>query len=124
LALTGARLDGAECLALRLATHYLPAAKLAEAKQRIAAEPHRMEGILGQLSVTPPPARIEANRAQIYRLFASDVLEDIYAALETDESEWAAKELATLHTKSPQTMKVSLRLLREGARMNDFADEM
>ncbi|MEO6199279.1 MAG: enoyl-CoA hydratase/isomerase family protein, partial [Sphingomicrobium sp.] len=28
LALTGARLDGAECLKLRLATHYLPSARL------------------------------------------------------------------------------------------------
>ncbi|HRD64434.1 MAG TPA: tRNA (adenosine(37)-N6)-threonylcarbamoyltransferase complex dimerization subunit type 1 TsaB, partial [Nocardioides sp.] len=33
---TGARLDGAECLALGLATHYLPSEKLAEAKARIA----------------------------------------------------------------------------------------
>ena len=29
-----------------------------------------------------------------------------------------------LRSKSPQTMKVSLRLLREGAGMHDFADEM
>ena len=31
LALTGARLDGAECLALGLATQYLPSEKLGEA---------------------------------------------------------------------------------------------
>ena len=37
LALTGARLDGAECLWAGLATHYLPSANLAEAKARIAA---------------------------------------------------------------------------------------
>jgi enoyl-CoA hydratase len=124
LALTGARLDGAECLSLGIATHYLPAEALAEAKTRIAADPQRIEGILGQLSIAPPPARIEASRTLIDRLFASDALEDIYAALEADDGEWAAKELATLKTKSPQTMKVSLRLLREGAGMHDFADEM
>jgi enoyl-CoA hydratase len=124
LALTGARLDGAECLALGIATHYLPAEALEEAKARIAADPQRIDGILGQLAVAPPPARIEESRAQIDRLFASDRLEDIYAALAADDGEWAAKELATLKTKSPQTMKVSLRLLREGAAMNDFADEM
>lgn len=124
LALTGARLDGAECFALGLATHYLPVEALAEAKARIAADPARVEGILGQLSVTPPPARIEDNLAQIDRLFASDRLEEIYAALEADDGEWAAKELATLKTKSPQTMKVSLRLVKEGAHMHSFADEM
>ena len=124
LALTGARIDGAECLSLGLATHYLPSDALDEAKAQIGADPQGIEGILGQFSVTPPPARIDENRALIERLFASDVLEDVYAALEADCSDWAAKELATLKTKSPQTMKVSLRLLREGAGMHDFADEM
>ena len=46
------------------------------------------------------------------------------AALEADPSEWAAKELATLRTKSPQACKVSLRLLVEGRSMASFADEM
>ena len=124
LALTGARLDGAECLSLGLATHYLPAAALDEAKERIVADPSRIEGILGQLSITPPPARIDQHRPQIDRLFATDELEDILAALEEEGSDWAIKELATLGTKSPQTMKVSLRLLREGALMQDFAEEM
>ena len=64
------------------------------------------------------------HRDEIDRLFASDVLEEIYAALDVDGGEWAAKTLATLKTKSPQTMKVSLRLLREGAAMASFADEM
>lgn len=124
LALTGARIDGAECLSLGLATHYLPAEALEDAKARIAADPSRVEGILGQLSVTPPPAKIEESRIAIDRLFAADRLEDIYAALEADGGDWALKELATLRTKSPQTMKVSLRLLREGALMQNFADEM
>lgn len=39
LALTGARIDGAECIALGLATHYLPTEKLGEAKTRIVEHP-------------------------------------------------------------------------------------
>ncbi len=124
LALTGARLDGAECLAIGLATHYLPAEALAEAKTRIAEDPDRIEGILGQLSVKPPEARIVDNIPTINRLFASDRCEDILAALEADGSEWAAKELATLSTKSPQTCKVALRQLAEGAKMASFAENM
>jgi enoyl-CoA hydratase len=124
LALTGARIDGAECLALGLATHYLPAAALDEAKARIAAEPGAIAAILDALSATPPPAKIQINRAAIDHLFASDRLEDVFAALAADGGEWAAKELATLSTKSPQTMKVALRQLAEGKAMPSFADEM
>ncbi|WP_033074469.1 enoyl-CoA hydratase/isomerase family protein [Sphingopyxis sp. MWB1] len=124
LALTGARLDGAECLALGLATHYLPSEKLAEAKERIAAHPDRIGGILGELSATAPPAAVMDRLDKINRLFASDRYEDILAALEADGSEWAKKERDTLGTKSPQTCKVALRQLKEGAAMPDFAAEM
>ena len=124
LALTGARLDGAECLWAGLATHYLPADKLAEAKSRIADHPDRIAGILSELAVTPPTARIEANAERIAHHFRSNRLEDILASLEADDSEWAMKELATLHTKSPQTCKVALRQLAEAAQLTDFADEM
>ncbi|MGY2732764.1 enoyl-CoA hydratase/isomerase family protein [Sphingomonas sp. UYP23] len=124
LALTGHRLDGAECLALGLATHYLPSAALEDAKARIAADPATLAATLADLATSPPEARILAHRADIDRLFASDVLEDIYIALDADGGDWALKQLATLKTKSPQTMKVSLRLLREGATMPTFEDEM
>jgi enoyl-CoA hydratase len=124
LALTGARLDGAECHYLGLATHYIPQEALEEVKERIAARPERTEGILGAASVTPPEARIAANLLPINKAFASDRFEDIVAALEADPSDWAQTELVTLRSKSPQACKVSLRLLSDGARMQDFADEM
>ena len=124
IALTGHRLDGAECLALGLTTHYLPADKLEEAKARIAAAPRDIETILAEHAIPAPDARILAHRGAIDRLFASDRLEDILAALEADDSDWAQQQLATLRTKSPQACKVSLRLLAEGRTMPSFADEM
>ena len=124
LALTGARLDGAECLWAGIATHYLPADKLAEAKARISEHPDRIAGILSELSITPPDARIADNAERIIRHFASDRFEDILASLEADDSDWAAKELATLRTKSPQTCKVALRQLADSAQLDDFADNM
>lgn len=124
LALTGHRLDGAECLALGIATHYLPSASLEEAKARIIADPRSIDAILADLSVSAPDAKILAHREEIDRLFAADALEDVFAALAADPGDWAAAQLTTLRTKSPQTMKVSLRLLHEGALMHDFADEM
>lgn len=124
LALTGHRLDGAECVEMRLASDYLSSDALDEAKARIAADPAAIEATLGDLAAPIPEAKITAHEDDINRLFASDRLEDIYAALEADGGEWATATLATLKTKSPQTMKVSLRLLAEGQQMADFAAEM
>ncbi|MBX7459674.1 enoyl-CoA hydratase/isomerase family protein [Qipengyuania huizhouensis] len=124
LALTGARLDGAECVWAGIATHYLPTEKLAEAKARITEHPDRISGILSELSVSPPEARIETNFDAIKKHFASDRYEDILASLEADDSEWAAKELATLRSKSPQTCKVALRQLAESEKLDSFADNM
>ena len=124
LALTGARLDGAECHFAGLATHYIPSEKLAEAKARITDKPDRIGGILSELSEKPPEARIEANCERINRHFGSDRYEDILASLEADDSDWAAKELATLRTKSPQTCKVALRQLATSETLDSFADNM
>jgi len=124
LALTGHRLDGAEAHALGLATHYLPAAVLDEAKHRITAEPQAIEAILSDLSVPAPEARILRDRAAIDRLFAADRMEEIVAALEADGGDWAKAQLATLATKSPQALKVSLKLVLDGRTMPTFEDEM
>jgi enoyl-CoA hydratase len=125
LALTGSRVAGSGCLALGLATHYVPSSALAEAKMRIASEEvERIDGILGTVSDTPPASKIVETLVQINRHFASNAFEDILASLDGDESAWAMKELATLRTKSPQTCKVALRQLAESARLTDFADNM
>ena len=127
LALTGARLDGAECLWAGIATHYVPSEMLAEAKARIIEKPGRIAGVMSEMVGTPPKARIEENADRIRKHFASDRLEDIVASLEAaaeEGDEWAQKERDTLGTKSPQTLKVALRQLAEGEKMTDFADNM
>lgn len=124
LALTGARIDGAEALATGVATHYLPADKLAEAKARLAAKPSDVEDILTSLSVAPPLAKLLAHRDDIGHLFASDSYEDVLAALTADGSDWAKVQIATLATKSPQTCKVALRQLKQSLACATFADNM
>jgi len=124
LALTGARLDGAECVWAGLATHYLASESLAEARERIATDPDATEGILDEMSIIPPPSRLNSNKERIDRLFASDNLEDILSDLEADSSGWAVKELATLRAKSPLTMKVALREIAQAKHLTSFAEEM
>ena len=124
IALTGYRLNGAECVALGLATHFVAAAALDAVKAAIVETPQALATILDDASAPAADAAILAHRDEIERLFASDRLEDVLAALAADPGEWAAAQLATLASKSPQAMKVSLRLLAEGAARADFADEM
>ena len=124
MVLTGARLDGAECHYLNLATHYVEQAGLEELVDRIMKAPARAQGALGAAARSVPGAKIETNLPQITRLFASDRLEEVLAALESEESEWARTELATVRSKSPLSCKVSLRLLAEGANRTSFAEEM
>ena len=124
LALTAARLDGADCLAVGVATNHVPSDRLDTVKAAIAADPRRIEQILDQASVRPATAPILAQQADIDRLFASDSLETIMADLAVDDGTFACDTLAALRTKSPQSCKVALRLLRDAALRVDFADEM
>jgi len=124
MALTGARLDASECLYLGLATNYIEQSSLEELHERILKAPGRIQGALGAAAAIAPDAKIESNMGQITKLFASDRLEDVLAALEEDGSDWAQSELATLKSKSPLSCKVSLRLLAEGANRSSFAEEM
>jgi enoyl-CoA hydratase len=124
MVLTGARLDGAECHYLGLATHYVPQSSLEELVDRIAKMPERLSGVLGAAAASAPEAKISNNLGPIMRNFASDELEEIEAALEADESDWARSELATVRSKSPLSCKVSLRLLEDGAARRSFTDEM
>jgi enoyl-CoA hydratase len=131
LALTGARLKAADCLATGIATHFVESAKLIElldsfsnpppygGRDVISAIVTRFTGDAGAtVELTPE------NRARIDRLFAHDSVENIFAALEADGSDWSRTQLATLQTKSPQTMKVALRQLRIGGGLSRFADNM
>ena len=124
MALTGARLDAAECHYLGLATHYVSQSALPELVERLEKTPDRATGAIGHFTATPPDAKIAGNLALITRNFAADTLEEIEAALEADGGEWATGELGTIRVKSPLSCKVSLRLLAEGASRASFADEM
>jgi enoyl-CoA hydratase len=131
LALTGARLRAADCLALGIATQFVESGRVeamkagmvevlsaggdAEAAMCAAIEAHA--GDPGAPSVTQ-------QRAAIDRLFASDTVEEIFGALERDGSDWARAQLELLRTKSPQALKVSLRQLRTGRRLKAFDEDM
>lgn len=123
LALTGARLNGADCLWAGLATHHLPVESLADAKARLVdgEAPGR---VLGAFADQPGEAPITGQLIPILKHFAKPTLEAILASLAEDDSDWAAKTLATLSARCPLTCKVALRQMAEALRLESFAENM
>ena len=124
LALTGARLKAADTVFLGIHTHYLPTDALEAFRAILATDPAHPADVADGLEDDAGEPPIEAHLPAIDRLFRFDTLEEIFAALEADSSDWASAQLAILKTKSPQSMKVSLRQLRMGAKLDSFADNM
>ncbi|MFP5296622.1 MAG: enoyl-CoA hydratase/isomerase family protein, partial [Alphaproteobacteria bacterium] len=108
LALTGARLKAADTVFLGIHSHYLPTDALEAFRAILSADPAHPVDVADGLEADPGEAPIEARLASIDRLFAFDTVEAIFAALKADGSEWALAQLATLKTKSPQSLKVTL----------------
>jgi enoyl-CoA hydratase len=124
LALTGARLKAADTVFLGIHSHYLPSDALDAFRAILAADPAHPVDVADGLETDAGEPPIEAHLAAIDRLFVFDTVEEIFSALESDGSDWALAQLATLKTKSPQSLKVTLRQLRLGATLPSFADNM
>jgi enoyl-CoA hydratase len=124
LALTGARIKAADCELLGIATDVLPSPLLADFKAALAREPAAVETILAEMESDAGHPPIGDHRDEIDRLFAGDSVEAIVAALRADGSDWALAQAVAIAGKSPLSLKVAHRQLREGAAAADFAKVM
>jgi enoyl-CoA hydratase len=124
LALTGARLKAADTVALGIHTHFVPAERIEALKAALLAHPAVPHAVAASFAEAAGPVPTAEHHEAIDRLFVFDTVEDIFVALEADGSDWALAQLATLKTKSPQSLKVTLRQLRLGACHESFADNM
>ena len=130
LALTGARLKGADVAAARVATHYLPSELVDNLVAQIenadfssgAAE--LVGEILKTQSHSVPEGSFETHMGIIKDCFSYDKSEEIVAALRGNGGEWAMAQADTIAKKSPETVKVALRQLRDGAAYETFEDNM
>ena len=122
LALTGARLKAADGCALGIATHYLPSERV-EALKASLISGAEIEHAITAFTTDPGPAPLDEHREKLDQMFGFDTVEEIMAALEAGGG-WARAQAAILARKCPTTLKVALRLIREGASRTRFAEEM
>jgi enoyl-CoA hydratase len=125
LALTGERLKGGDVCAAGIATNFV------ESKVADAVKTSVCDGGLDLLDAMDwdEAGAFEKHLDVIERCFWKETVEDIFMALEAEpvagpSGEWAKAQLATLRTKSPQTLKVAHRQLHRGLEMKTFEDNM
>jgi enoyl-CoA hydratase len=128
LGLTGARLKAADLRYTGIGTHYVTAARLPALVDALAAADLRqgrasVDRVLAGFAEDPGDAPLAGHRAEIDRCFAEESVEAILAALKAEGTPWAADTLKTLAGKSPTSLKLTFRQLREGKGL-DFEDAM
>jgi enoyl-CoA hydratase len=123
LGLTGARAGAADALYCGFATHFVPRDRLPALVAAFARMEHRersVEQMLAGFSTDPGPAPIAARQAAIDRCFAGTTVEAVLDALAREASgggadaDWAADTHTGLLTKSPTSLKITLRQLIVG----------
>lgn len=116
--LTGTTMNGFDAVKARFADVVVSADRWQELRgtlTRVAptAQADEIARVIAAFAVPSGQAPVAAERARIDRLFSGNSAEEIVAALEADGSEFAAATLTTLRQKSPTSVKVTLRLLRQ-----------
>ncbi|HVM99361.1 MAG TPA: enoyl-CoA hydratase/isomerase family protein [Caulobacteraceae bacterium] len=124
LALTGARLEAADCKATHIATDVVSSSDLPGLKAALAADPAHAHRIIRDHHADLGPPPLTKLRRQIDRLFAGDSLEAVFAALEADTGHWAKAQLEAIRPKSPMSAKVSFRLLAGGLAPASLAEDL
>lgn len=124
LALTGGRIKAADCELVGVATDFVESGKVEALKAAIVADPAAIDGLLTEYEGDAGRPPLAQHQDEIDRIFGADTLEEILARLKAAGTEWADEQLKVLATKSPQTMKVAVRQLRLGGKMESFAENM
>jgi enoyl-CoA hydratase/carnithine racemase len=130
LGLTGVRLGVADALYCRFATHFVPHERMPDLRAAFTGlvwqagrERAQVEAVLARLNADPGPPPLAAKRAAIDRCFAGDSVEAILDALqrEAGDPQWAAETRALLLTKSPTSLRITLRqlILGQGLDLED-----
>ncbi len=122
LALTGARLKAADALYAGIVSHYVPSDRFGALKEKLC-EADDVDAAIVEFAIDPGPPPLLAHREAIDRCFAGDTVEDILERLDGEGSEWAQKTAGILRTKSPTSLKITYRQIREGAKL-EFEDCM
>ena len=115
--LTGQTMNGPDAIHAKFADAVVPAAKWPELREaltkvRSGVTAADVSKLINGFATDETAGPVAAKEPVIDALFGFDRMEEIFAALKQDGSEFALATLKTLNEKSPRGMVVTLRLLR------------
>ena len=113
LGLTGGTASGADAIALGFADHFVPSERLPELAA--ALETRGADDVIAEFAVEPPPSELLAQRPWIDELYAGDDAEAIVERLTGSHESAAQEAAATIRSKSPTSVAVTLAALRRAA---------
>lgn len=125
LALTGSRIGIADCLWTGVATHAVPSARLSALLETLC-EREDVDAAVSEHAVAREGfgcGVLEAHIDMIERCFAAETVEAVLLALAGEKDEWANEVAETIRFRSPTSLRIALRQVREGAGL-DFAAAM
>ncbi|CAH9143204.1 unnamed protein product [Cuscuta epithymum] len=124
LALTGARLNGKELVALGLATHFVPSDKLPELEKRLlnlnSGNENAIRSAIEEFStsVQLDEGSVLNKQALIDEIFGKDSVEEIMHSFEAETrkegNNWINAVLKGFKRSSPTGLKITLKSIREG----------
>jgi len=113
LALTGARVTGADAVHAGWATHYVPRSRIPALREALAADG---VAVIAEFAEPLPAFSLAPHMGVINAAFGKPGLADIVTALERDGSEFAQKALGLLRGMSPSSVYWSFKIVSAGAR--------
>ena len=112
MALTGARVGGADAVYLGLATHFTTRERLATLADEMAEDG---VAVLADAAVPAPPGVLPGVADAVRRCFAADSVAEILRRLEAEGTDWARETLGQLRAASPSAVLWTFELIRAGA---------
>ncbi|HET9173161.1 MAG TPA: enoyl-CoA hydratase/isomerase family protein [Actinospica sp.] len=119
LALTGTPIGAADAILCGLADHYIPAADLPAFTEALATT-DVAAALKAHTAEPPTPAPLAIDRAWIDACYTADTVEDLVTRLQNHPAPAANQAAATLLTKSPTALKVTLRAIRRARALPDL----
>ncbi|HEY0123840.1 MAG TPA: enoyl-CoA hydratase/isomerase family protein [Rhizobium sp.] len=127
MGLTGLIIDAVDAIHAGLADHSVASSDLPALIDAIAAlpaisSPADVHRAIAGLALDIGASRLAANQDMIDRAFACDTIEDILRALVQESGDFATETAEVIATRSPTSLKLTLRLLRAGRMSASLAE--
>ena len=114
LALTDARIRGADAVHVGYCTHFVPSVEIAALKERLAHSTESVDHVLKTFdSESGAPNSLATLQDGIDYHFSQNEVEEILESLDQGD-DWAMEQAARIRTMSPTSLKLTLHALREG----------